>query len=209
VGQDLEARSELVDAGATVRDTYNPVVDLLTSMQTPVIAAVNGPAVGAGMGLALSCDAVVMAEDAFFSCAFSKVGLVPDTGTSLALVRALGYAKAFEAAASARRIDAGEALAAGLATELTASGGALRTALGLATEWSQGPGHALGLTKAIFRGVDRQPLTDSLEAEAASQGIAADHPDHPEGVAAFNERRAPRFGATPVPTAQEGLAVRG
>jgi 2-(1,2-epoxy-1,2-dihydrophenyl)acetyl-CoA isomerase len=194
VGQDLAAATELVDAGATVRDTYNPLVECLTSMNIPIVAAVNGAAVGAGMGLALSCDAVVMADDAFYSCAFAKVGLVPDTGASIALVRQLGYIRAFEAAMTGRKITAAEALNSGLASAVSPAGQALEHALQIATAWSQSPKTALALTKSIFRGIDRQVLKDSIVGEADSQGLAANHPDHGEGVSAFTERRTPNFG---------------
>jgi 2-(1,2-epoxy-1,2-dihydrophenyl)acetyl-CoA isomerase len=193
VGQDLQAHTELIDAGTTVRHTYNPLVECLTNMSTPIVAAVNGPAVGAGMGLALCCDAVVMADDAFYSCAFAKVGLVPDTGTSIALVRELGYLRAFEAAITGRKITAAEALKAGLATAVTPAGQALESALEMATTWSQSPKTALALTKLIFRGIDRQVMNDSIAAEADSQGLAANHPDHAEGVTAFTQRRTPNF----------------
>ncbi|MET9970235.1 enoyl-CoA hydratase/isomerase family protein, partial [Streptomyces sp. NPDC006356] len=114
VGQDLSARHELTDAAATVHDTYNPLVTAITGMDTPVIAAVNGLAVGAGMGLALACDLVLVADTATFSCAFGKVGLVPDTGLSSVLVRALGHAHAFELAVTGRSLNAQTAHALGL-----------------------------------------------------------------------------------------------
>ena len=119
-GQDLSAREELIDAGATVADTYNPLIRAITATDKPVIAAVNGLAVGAGLGLALACDEVVMAQSAFLSCAFVRVGLVPDSGITSRLVRSLGHARAFELARTARRIGADEALSLGLVNEVVA-----------------------------------------------------------------------------------------
>jgi 2-(1,2-epoxy-1,2-dihydrophenyl)acetyl-CoA isomerase len=194
VGQDLAAGVELADADVTVRDTYNPIVEAITRLDKPVVAGVNGPAVGAGMGLALACDVVVMSDEAFMSCAFSQVALVPDTGTSLALVRLVGHLKAFDIATTARRIPAAEALAAGLVTEVVAAG-ELDAAVGRHVSALQaGSASAIALTKQIFRSIDATVLTQSLELEARGQGVAARHPDHAEGVAAFDERRPPSFG---------------
>lgn len=193
VGQDLAASDELIDADVTVRDTYNPIVEAITRSAKPFVAAVNGPAVGAGMGLALACDVVVMSEASFYSCAFSRVGLVPDTGTSLALARIVGHLRAFEIAATARRLTPAEALTLGLTTDVASTDDFDVAVRERVTELRAGSSHALGLTKRILRSVDSAELTESLELEANHQGIAARHEDHAEGVSAFGKGRTPGF----------------
>jgi 2-(1,2-epoxy-1,2-dihydrophenyl)acetyl-CoA isomerase len=192
-GQDLAAGDELVDAGATVADTYNPLIRAITAMDKPVIAAVNGLAVGAGMGLALACDLVLMAQDAFFSCAFVRVGLVPDSGITSVLVRRLGHTRAFALAASARRVGADEALTLGLISEVVADDELQSAARERAAELASGPGYALALTKRLLRLAAGEPPDRMLDLEARAQGAAAATSEHAEGVAAFLERRAPAY----------------
>ncbi|HWU12307.1 MAG TPA: enoyl-CoA hydratase-related protein [Streptomyces sp.] len=193
VGQDLAARHELDDAQATVRDTYNPLVTVITTMDTPVIAAVNGPAVGAGMGLALVCDLVVVAEKASFACAFAKVGLVPDTGVSSVLVGALGHARAFELAASGRSLSAVEAHGLGLVNAVVPAEELEKEAQARAEALAAGPATALAFTKRVFRLASHAPVAEVIAAEADAQGVAARSPEHAEGLTAFTEKRAPRF----------------
>jgi len=184
-GQDVAAADELVDAGATVANTYNPLARILREMPKPVIAAVNGPAVGAGLGLALSCDLRYMAEDAYLACSFSRVGLVPDTGTTVALVRRLGHAWAFEVATSARRISAAEALDSRLINEVFAPEDLLEEALRRADTLAAGPAEAFALTKQLMVQAEREDEFAVLEREAHAQGVAATSDDHREAVAAF------------------------
>src|SRR4029077_12275992 len=113
-GQDLREPDALTDVDVVIRETYIPIVDALVDMPKPVVAAINGPAVGAGLSLALACDLRYMADDAVLMLAFSNIGLVPDSGGSWMLVRAVGHARAFELAATGRRVQADEALALGL-----------------------------------------------------------------------------------------------
>ncbi|MFF9204026.1 enoyl-CoA hydratase/isomerase family protein [Streptomyces sp. NPDC014986] len=193
VGQDLAARHELDDAGATVRDTYNPLVTVITTMDTPVVAAVNGLAVGAGMGLALVCDLVIAAEEASFACSFGKVGLVPDTGVSSVLVGALGHARAFELAFTGRSLSASEAHGLGLVNAVVPAGDLEQEAQGRADALAAGPTTALALTKRVFRLAADAPLADVIAAEADAQGAAARSPEHAEGLAAFAEKRIPHF----------------
>jgi 2-(1,2-epoxy-1,2-dihydrophenyl)acetyl-CoA isomerase len=118
VGQDLAAVEELEHADETVAGSYNPIAQAIAGMPKPVVAAVNGLAVGAGFGLALACDQRLASDTASFSCAFSKVGLVPDTAASWYLVRELGYTRAFRLAATGRTVRAAEALDLGLLDEV-------------------------------------------------------------------------------------------
>jgi 2-(1,2-epoxy-1,2-dihydrophenyl)acetyl-CoA isomerase len=200
-GQDLGAAEELVDAGATVAESYNPIARCLREMDKPVVAAVNGLAVGAGMGLALCCDEIVMSEKAFFSCAFVRVGLVPDTGVTSALVRTLGHARAFELARTARRVGADEALALGLVNEVVAPEALEDAALTRARELAAGPALALALTKRLLVRAAHEELDVMLDLEAEAQGAAAAAPDHAEGVAAFDAKRPPVYTAPGRPPA--------
>ncbi len=111
-GQDLREPDALVDVDAVIRETYIPIVETLVGMPKPVVAAINGAAAGAGLSFALACDLRYMAEGAVLMMAFSNIGLVPDCGGTWLLVRAVGHARAFELAATGRRVQAPEALVA-------------------------------------------------------------------------------------------------
>ena len=187
-GQDLAAVHELDDAHDTVSRTYNPIAEAIASATVPVIAAVNGAAVGAGMGIVLACDVVLMSEKASLACVFGKVGLVPDTGTSWQLVRSVGYLQAFELAMTGRRVGADEALALRLASEVVAPDALMTRAHELAAELASGPRLAQQLTKEVLRLAHVATLTEALEQEAVSQGIAARDGEHLRMRAAFLAR---------------------
>jgi 2-(1,2-epoxy-1,2-dihydrophenyl)acetyl-CoA isomerase len=177
-GQDLAAVHELDDSRDTVARTYNPIADAITEASIPVIAAVNGAAVGAGLGIALACDVVLMSERASFACVFGKVGLVPDTGTSWQLVRAVGYLRAFDLASTGRRIPADEAVRLGLASEVVPDPELAARARDRAAELAGGPRLAQVLTKRVLRAAQTAELADTMALEAQSQGIAAGQADH-------------------------------
>jgi 2-(1,2-epoxy-1,2-dihydrophenyl)acetyl-CoA isomerase len=193
VGQDMSAEEELAHADETIAATYNPLVQTIAAMPQPVVASVNGLAVGAGMGLALACDLRLAADTASFSCAFGKVGLVPDSAVSWHLVRELGYARAFALATSGRALPAAEALALGLINEVVPAIDLADRAAELAAQLAAGPAHAFALTKRQFRAVTEISFEASLAMEARHQGAAADHPDHLEGRTAMTEKRPPRW----------------
>ena len=177
-GQDLAAIHELDDSHDTVARTYNPIAEAITETDTPVIAAVNGAAVGAGMGIALACDVVIMSDRASFACVFGKVGLVPDTGTSWQLVRTLGYLRAYDLASTGRRIGAEEALRLGLATEVVVAEALSERARDRAAELAAGPRLAQALTKRLLRSAQVDDLATTMALEARSQGTAALGEDH-------------------------------
>jgi 2-(1,2-epoxy-1,2-dihydrophenyl)acetyl-CoA isomerase len=193
VGQDLAAVEELEHADETVAGSYNPIAQTIADMPKPVIAAINGAAVGAGLGLALACDLRLAAETASFSCAFGKVGLVPDTGVSWHLVRELGYARAFALASLGRTFSAEQAKDYGLVNRVLPAEGLAASAAELAGLMAAGPAHALALTKRQFRAVGEISFEAVLAMEARHQGDAAAHPDHIEGRTAFAEKRPPRW----------------
>ncbi len=153
-------------------------MEAIVATGTPVIAAVNGAAVGAGMGIVLACDVVLMSEKASLACVFGKVGLVPDTGTSWQLVRTVGYLRAYEIATTGRRISATEALELGLATAVVPPEELAARARTRALELAAGPRAALALTKQILRSALHAELADTLAEEARGQGVAAQDAEH-------------------------------
>jgi 2-(1,2-epoxy-1,2-dihydrophenyl)acetyl-CoA isomerase len=192
-GQDLREQDALANVDETIRETYIPIIEALVGMPKPVVAAINGAAAGAGLSLALACDVRYMAEDAVLMMAFSNIGLVPDCGGTWLLPRAVGYARAFELAASGRRVPAGEALELGLVQRVLARDEVLTAARALASELAARPTLALGWTKRLLRAGEQSSLTDVMELEAQLQASAVLTHDHAEGVAAFLEKREARF----------------
>lgn len=197
VGHDLTAQDQS-DVYAMIRDTYNPLVEAIAEMPKVVVAAINGPAVGAGLGLALQCDVQVMAEDSYLSCAFGKVGLIPDSGVSTALVAAVGRPRALELALSGRRVTAGEASTLGLVNRLAPPNQALPEAVTLAQQIAAGPARSTALTKALFRTAEFASVDRLLDLEARCQAVAASSAGFVEGVTAFVQKRAAVFPAEPV-----------
>ncbi len=191
-GQDVTAADELADAGATVRDSYNPLAVAIRESPKPFVAAINGPAVGAGLGLALCCDLRIIGAGAFLACSFSRVALVPDTGTTVALLRRIGHAWAFEAAVTGRRIDAREALALRLVNEVVDDGELAERAQAAAAALADGPALAIRLTKELLVAAAREDERAVLEREAHAQGRAAADDDHRDAVAAFLDRDGAR-----------------
>jgi 2-(1,2-epoxy-1,2-dihydrophenyl)acetyl-CoA isomerase len=192
-GQDLREPDALVDVDVMIRETYIPIVEALVEMPKPVIAAVNGAAAGAGLSIALACDLRYLAEDAVLMMAFSNIGLVPDCGGSWLLPRAVGYARAFELATTGRRVAAGEAHALGLVQRVLPRDQVLPAATELAAQLAARPTLALGWTKRLLRAAEHSSLADAMDLEAQLQASAVDTHDHAEGVAAFLEKREPRF----------------
>jgi len=194
VGQDLtEFREAAGDVGERLRATYHPNVLALRALEKPVIAAVNGPAAGAGLSLAAACDIRLAAASASFVPGFVGIGLVPDSGGSLFLVRILGEARAFEWMTSNRRLDADRALAWGLVSEVVADNALTARAAELAREYAGRPTRGIGMTKRLFDHAVTATLEAQLELEAELQAQAVASEDFSEGVAAFLEKRPPRF----------------
>jgi 2-(1,2-epoxy-1,2-dihydrophenyl)acetyl-CoA isomerase len=194
VGQDLsEFREAPGDIGERLRSTYHPNVLAIRALEKPVIAAVNGVAAGAGLSFACACDLRLAADAATFVPAFVNVGLVPDSGGSYFLARLLGPARAFEWMSSGRRLTAAEAHAWGIVSEVVEADRLPARAAELAAELAALPTRAIGLTKRLFDHAWTARLEDQLEREAQLQTVATRTEDFREGVAAFLEKRAPRF----------------
>jgi 2-(1,2-epoxy-1,2-dihydrophenyl)acetyl-CoA isomerase len=194
-GQDLAER-EQPDAApleAEVRDRYNPIIRAIRSMGQPVMAAVNGVAAGAGASLALACDLRICAEEARFVLAFGRIGLVPDSGATWFLPRIVGPAKAAELALVGDQVDATEALRLGLVSRVVPADRLLVEARALAERIAEGAPLAMALTKEALQRSATITLDEALEGEAKLQGIAGASRDHAEGLAAFREKRPPRF----------------
>jgi len=192
-GQDLlEFGEEKPDYEAHLR-RYNRVVEALSGLEKPLVVAVNGPAAGAGMSLALWGDLRLAAKEASFTTAFVRIGLVPDSGLSFLLPRLVGLAKAQELLLLSPRLSAEEALALGLVHRVVPAEKLMEEALSLARELAQGPTRAYALTRKLLLETYRLSLTEALALEAILQGQAGRTQDHEEGVRAFREKRPPRF----------------
>jgi 2-(1,2-epoxy-1,2-dihydrophenyl)acetyl-CoA isomerase len=195
-GQDLGAVRERPE-GLSFREhllkTYNPIVAKLRSIEKPVVAAVNGAAVGAGFGLALACDIRYASETAKFRMAFIGIGLAPDSGTSYFLPRLVGMGRALELAYTNDLVDAATALQLGLVNKVFPAEALLKEARALAVKLAGGPTKAYGLTKRAMLRAASGALDEALDYEAHLQDIAGRTGDHKEGVAAFLEKRPPQF----------------
>ena len=192
-GQDLREENALENVDATIRETYIPIVEAIVGMPKPVVAAINGAAAGAGLSLALACDVRYMAEGAVLMMAFSNIALVPDCGGSWLLPHIVGYARAFELAATGRRVAAEEALALDLVQRVLPGDELLPAVHATAAALATRPTLALGWTKRLMRAAGQGSLADVMELEAQLQVAAVASSDHAEGVNAFLEKREARF----------------
>jgi 2-(1,2-epoxy-1,2-dihydrophenyl)acetyl-CoA isomerase len=193
VGQDLTEFREVDDVAAHLRATYHRNVLAIRALEKPVIAAVNGAAAGAGLSLACACDIRIAADTATFVPAFVSIGLVPDSGGTMYLYRLLGQARAFEWMSSGRRLTAAEAHAWGLVSEVVEADALPARVAELARLYAAAPTRAVALTKRLFFEAADNTLEEQLELEATLQLEATKTEDFREGVAAFLEKRAPRF----------------
>ena len=182
------------DVGTVLRERYHPIITGIRRMPKPVLAAVNGPAVGIGCSLALCCDLIVARESAYFLLAFINIGLVPDGGSSVLLPERIGFTRAAEMAMLGERVSARRALEWGLVNSVTSDDGFDAAVDELAGRLAGGPTRAYAgvktqLNEWLFARMDAQ-----LELEASIQERAAASGDFREGVQAFLERRPAAFG---------------
>ncbi len=181
------------DLRRVIDQRFNPIVHALLDAQVPTVAAVNGVAAGAGMGLALACDLRVMAENAFFMSAFVNVALIPDTGSAWMLPNMVGVSRAMEIAMSGRRVPADEALTLGLTSRVVPPDQLRDAALGVAAPLAAGPTSALVETRTLIHSAAAATLGRTLADEAETQGRLGSQPNHIEGMKAFLEKRTPEF----------------
>lgn len=163
------------------------------SVEIPLIAAVNGPAIGAGCDLACMCDIRIAGESARFAESFVKVGIVPGDGGAFLLQRVVGYARAAEMALTGDQLTASEALAFGLVSRVVPDITLLAEARRIADKIAANPPVAVRMTKRLLREAQHSRLESVLEYSAALQALAHTTQDHAEAVASFAERRAPHF----------------
>ncbi|MGH2380050.1 MAG: enoyl-CoA hydratase-related protein [Candidatus Limnocylindria bacterium] len=192
-GADLRGGSGEREFRRVLETEYNPLIEALRTVGTPVIASVNGVAAGAGVSLALAADLVIASDDARFVPAFNRIALVPDSGLTRTLVRALGRHRALEILLGERQLGAEDAYDAGLVAAVVPAHALADTTRALAQRLASGPTGAVGLTKRLVNAAEDVTLADGLAAEAALQEIAGRSDDHAEGVAAFAEKREPQF----------------
>ena len=183
--------------GGSVEDElnagYGAFLSIIQGGETPVIAAINGPAAGIGMTTALTCDLKVMSEDAYLMSAFANIGLVPDGGLSWLLTQQIGYSRAYEIAIEAQKVSAARALDLGLVNRVAPSGQSVDVALAWAEEIARRAPVAMGLTKRAFRASFEVGLKNAMAYEAMLQRTAIATDDCKEGVMALFEKRPPNF----------------
>ena len=182
-----------LDVAGVLREVYNPLLLGLRTVPKPVVAAVNGPAVGIGCSLALACDLIVAAESAYFLLAFVNIGLALDGGASLSLPARVGAARAFEMALLGERVPAAQALEWGMVNQVVADGALTETVTALADRLAAGPP---GSYAAIKRSVNHRlydGFAEVLELEAGLQQERVGSKDFMEGVASFLQKRQPEF----------------
>lgn len=194
-GQDLgdRSKSSSIDLERTLRDEYAPMLRAIVNCPVPTIAAVNGPAAGAGANLALAADVVFAAESAYFMQAFTKIGLIPDAGGTYVLPRQMGMAKAMGAALFADKITARQADDWGMIWEAVPDADFDAHWRAKAAHLAAGPTAAYGAVKEVLRGSWDNTFEDQLTFEAKEQGKCGKSRDFKEGVLAFVEKRSPSF----------------
>jgi len=198
-GQDLSDRAvdpgaQPVDLGDSIDRYYKPLVLTLRSWETPTIAAVNGVAAGAGANIALACDIVFAARSASFIQAFSKIGLVPDSGGTWWLPRLLGPARAMALALTAEKLGAAQAEQWGLIWKCVDDDALMPTVTALAKQLAAGPTRGYVRTRQAMEAAATSSLAASLDLERDFQRELGFSADYREGVAAFMGKRAPKFG---------------
>ena len=191
-GANLSEIEPGVSAGDMLEQVYHPFLRRLTRFPLPVVTAVNGAAVGIGMSFALSGDLTIAARSAFFQQGFSRLGLVPDGGSSWLLPRLIGLARARELALLSEKLPAEKALEWGLINYVTDDNGLRDGALALARRLAAGPA-SLALTRRLFWESPGNGYETQLALEQAAQNQAGKSADFQEGLAAFHGKRAPRF----------------
>ncbi|PKA83364.1 2-(1,2-epoxy-1,2-dihydrophenyl)acetyl-CoA isomerase [Ulvibacter sp. MAR_2010_11] len=195
-GQDLkEVTTPELNPGfkKILEEHYNPIIQRIRAIEKPVIAAVNGVAAGAGANIALACDVVVASEGASFIQAFSKIGLVPDSGGTFFLPRLIGFQKASALMMLGDKVSAEEAEKLGMIYKVFSSEDLNAEVTVLAETLAQMPTKALGMTKRLLNQSMSNNLSSQLGIESKLQIEAAQSEDYAEGVAAFVAKRKPVF----------------
>ena len=184
---------QVPDVGTLLRERYHPIIKGIRELPKPVIAAVNGPAVGIGCSLALACDLIWAAESAIFGLAFVNIGLAPDGGSTLLVPIAVGKARSLEMALLGDPVSAQEALDWGLINRAVPDGKLMDEARGLARRMAAGPTRSYASSKRMLNNSLMPNIDEQLDLEAEVQSEMAKSADFVEGISAFVEKREPRF----------------
>ncbi len=197
-GQDLNDRAvapggEGVDLGESLEKRYNPLIKRLTSLQMPVICAVNGVAAGAGANIAFACDVVIAAKSAKFIQSFANIGLIPDSGGTWSLPRLAGQPRALGLALTGEPLTAERAEEWGMIWKCVEDDKLAAEADALAAKFAAAPTKGLAKTKQLIRASSTNALDEQLDLERAAQSMLGKTADYREGVAAFMEKRTPKF----------------
>ncbi len=197
-GQDLSDRSvkvtdEAPDLGESVEKNYNPLIRNIMTMEKPVLCAVNGVAAGAGASIALACDIVLAAKSAKFIQAFCKIGLVPDSGGTFNLVRALGLPRAKGLALLGDKLSAEQAQNWGMIWQCVEDDKLMDETLTIAEHLATQPTKGLAMIKKLLNESFSTPLHQQLESEKYAMQTLGKTKDYREGVTAFMEKRQPNF----------------
>ncbi len=194
-GQDLKAepagkKRSFLDS---LHKRYNPIIRAMRNLPKPILCRLNGVAAGAGCSLALACDMIIASEEATLIEVFINIGLVPDSGSSYFLPRAIGYAKAFELCAMGSKVKATEAQALGLVNKVVPADQLDMAVSEYANYFAKAPTRSIGIIKKMLNKSATSTLDDMLDYEAYCQETAGATHDHQEGVKAFLEKRKPDF----------------
>ena len=194
-GQDLQevTGEESLSISTILSEHYNPIITRLVGIEKPIVCAVNGVAAGAGANIALACDITVAKASASFLQAFSKIGLIPDSGGTYFLPRIIGMQKAAALMMLGEKLSAKQAEAIGMIYQVFPNDVFARESLKIATQLSQMPTKALGLTKRALNYSLSKDLDTQLAIEEQLQSAASQTHDYQEGVQAFIEKRKPGF----------------
>ncbi|MDE1923360.1 MAG: enoyl-CoA hydratase/isomerase family protein [Gammaproteobacteria bacterium] len=190
---DLTSAHARQKAHFEMRRFMDPLILRLSAFRYPIIAAVNGAAVGAGMSLALASDIIVVGESAYFNPSFAHLGFVPDAGITFHLARCIGASRSLSSLLLAEKIDARTALAWGLAYAVTADADVVARAQGIARTLAHGPTAVIGQIRALHAVTFDNTLEQQLKAERSAQEASIEADACVEGVRAFFEKRAPNF----------------
>jgi 2-(1,2-epoxy-1,2-dihydrophenyl)acetyl-CoA isomerase len=200
-GQDLSDRAvapggDGVDLGVSLEKRYNPLIRRLTSLEMPVICAVNGVAAGAGANIALACDIVIAAKSAKFIQSFANIGLIPDSGGTWTLPRLAGQARALGLTLTGEPLTAERAEAWGMIWKCVDDDRLVEETTALAAKFASAPTRGLAMTKKLIRESGARALADQLDVERDAQRALGRTSDYKEGVAAFMEKRTPKFSGS-------------
>jgi 2-(1,2-epoxy-1,2-dihydrophenyl)acetyl-CoA isomerase len=200
-GQDLSDRAvapggDGVDLGESLEKRYNPLIRRLTSLEMPVICAVNGVAAGAGANIALACDIVIAARGVKFIQSFANIGLIPDSGGKWTLPRVAGQARAMGLALTGEPLTAERAEAWGMIWKCVDDDKLAEETAALAAKFASAPTKGLATTKKLIRESATRSLDAELDAERDAQRMLGRTHDYKEGVAAFMEKRPPKFSGS-------------